>query len=468
MIRDLDSTKRIMERIAEDYLFQISSLADHNHFSPSKIADCRKRYNNCRGFQCLYGDCSSQIIIDNGYPTMPTNPTKTGYHFVGWSINGTDIINPTTIVINHNTTFIAVFSQPLVTFVANDITFATMNVAVNSFATLSDIPTKSGYIFDGWTLNGVDLVDISSYAINEDTTFIAKFSKLHNVTFIYEDTTYTTQKVKNNSSATNVTVANTDYKVFNGWTINGSIVDITTYKITQDTTFTASITYRHKVQFVSNNQVLHTVFVNNGSTVSGEEFSVAYEQVAHSNNPDFIGWSTNSNVNSTSIYEANKVEHDAIYQTYKITQDTTFYAVYKYEINDDYTYRFEAEVLNTSTNKTYTLSFDIGRGTSGLWRSDNESDTVSGTGSSSMSGNITNTTLLGFDEDSISNIDNKFEIIVKVTSSVCSSSTQRTIKFVFDLELLSSGCWVINLEDTADENSGRTMSVISATITRNS
>lgn len=67
MIRDLDSTKRIMERIAEDYLFQISSLADHNHFSPSKIADCRKRYNNSRGFQCLYGDCSSQIIIDEEF-----------------------------------------------------------------------------------------------------------------------------------------------------------------------------------------------------------------------------------------------------------------------------------------------------------------------------------------------------------------------------------------------------------------
>lgn len=99
-------------------------------------------------------------------------------------------------------------------------------------------PVKSGYIFDGWTIDGTNTVDISKYVVTENVTFTAifKVDKL-TVTFKNGNLTVNKQQVQNGSYAT---VPNFDKETFLGWTLDGNtIIDVATYRITETTTFTA-------------------------------------------------------------------------------------------------------------------------------------------------------------------------------------------------------------------------------------
>ena len=44
-----------------------------------------------------------------------------------------------------------------------------------------------GYEFDGWSIDGTTIVDVSAKEIEESITYVAMFTKLHNVSFKYEE-----------------------------------------------------------------------------------------------------------------------------------------------------------------------------------------------------------------------------------------------------------------------------------------
>ena len=50
---------------------------------------------------------NSQIVVENGYATLPNNPSKSGYDFDGWTLNGVNVIEPNNTKITNNTTFIS-------------------------------------------------------------------------------------------------------------------------------------------------------------------------------------------------------------------------------------------------------------------------------------------------------------------------------------------------------------------------
>lgn len=122
-------------------------------------------------------------------------------------------------------------------------------IELNYYPELPVEPTKDGYEFDYWSLNGVDKVNPTDVQITQDTIFIAVFTKLHTVTFIYEDTTQDTQIVRNNEYASEIEVENSVYKKFNGWYLNDIVFDITTTPIVADTVLVANITYSFDVIF---------------------------------------------------------------------------------------------------------------------------------------------------------------------------------------------------------------------------
>lgn len=209
-----------------------------------------------------------QIVNKNDYAGVVT-PTSTDYvKFNYWTVNG-EQVDLTTYALTTNTTFVANVSYYYdVKFMIDNEVFNSQIVEKDTFAVLPEAPTKDGYVFDGWTSNGIDIVDITSIAITQNITFTAKFTKIHNVTFIYEDSTLATQTIKNGEYAQSVEVENTDYKKFNGWLLNGTIVDLTSYKITADTVLTASITYSHDVTFMVDDTVYSTQIVETGKYVS--------------------------------------------------------------------------------------------------------------------------------------------------------------------------------------------------------
>jgi uncharacterized repeat protein (TIGR02543 family) len=197
-------------------------------------------------------------------------------------------------------------------------------------------PTKDGYEFDGWTMNGVDLINPSEMAITENVIFIAQFTKLHTVTFMYDSEIISTQTIRNGNYATDVEVENTDYKVFNGWKVNDTFVDLSTYKIVGATTFIADITYKYDVTFVVDNEVANSQIVvkNETTTLPSNPEKDGY---------DFVGWSIDG-------------ETCVDVTTIQITETTTFNAIFRKKL--DVKFMVDSEEYSTqsvSYNTTATL-----------------------------------------------------------------------------------------------------------------
>jgi len=339
------------------------------------VADLTYKYDVI--FKVDNTDYNSQIITDNECPIIPENPTKTGYEFDGWSLDGTSIIdNVGTKKITSHTTYQAVFtklhsvkflyedttksSQTIrngasatfvsventpykifngwkvngsivdvstykitsdTTFVADltyrydviykvdETNYSTQIITANNYPNLPTNPSKDGYEFEGWSLNGTDIINTSTLQITNNTTYYAVFSKLYNVSFVYEGTTISTQSVKENGKAKAINVDNTAYKVFNGWKVNGEIVDITKYVITENTTFEADITYKYDVVFMVDSTKFNSQIIakNGTATMPNNPTKAGYE---------FDGWSLDG---STIINDIT---------SRKVVANTTYYAVF--------------------------------------------------------------------------------------------------------------------------------------------
>lgn len=268
-------------------------------------------------------------IVNKNSTVSVVNPTSTDYViFNYWTVNG-EQIDLSTYQITSNVKIVAnVTLKYDVKFMADDTEYDSQIVIKNGYATIPANPTKTGYEFDGWTLNGIDIVNPNTTAITQNTTYVAKFTKLHTVTFMYENATYTTQTVRNNEYSTNVIVNNTDYKVFNGWKLNGVIVDVTSQKIVADTTFIADITYKHNVIFMVDNEVYNSQFVvdNHYSIMPTNPVKTNYI---------FVGWSING-------YDIVDIS------SFTIQNDTVFTAIFDLTFN------------GTFSDGTYTLKIENG------------------------------------------------------------------------------------------------------------
>lgn len=225
-------------------------------------------------------------IVSKNSPISVVEPASTQYLiFNGWTVDG-KIIDINSYVISKNTKFIASLTYKYdVSFIVDDVNYNSQIITKNSYATLPTDPSKDGYDFDGWTLNGVDVIDPSSIAISDNTTFIAKFSKKHTVIFMYEDTVIDTQVVSNGQCASVPNVSNSDYKVFNGWKLNGVITNVLTYSIYSDLIFYADITYKYLVTFKVENEIYNSQFVVSGSFV-------VLPKAPTKDGYNFVGWTT--------------------------------------------------------------------------------------------------------------------------------------------------------------------------------
>lgn len=191
-----------------------------------------------------------QIVNKNSILSV-TPPTSTEYKiFNGWTVNG-ESVDLSTYTITTNTKFVADVTYKYdVKFMVDSNEYNSQIIVKNGFATLPEEPTKAGYEFSGWSLNGIDIIDnISTTPITQNITYIAVFTKLHTVTFMNGDNIYETQYVKNGNFATNVIIENEGNKIFKGWKVNDILVDISTYQILSDTIFVADFAIAKTVEF---------------------------------------------------------------------------------------------------------------------------------------------------------------------------------------------------------------------------
>lgn len=250
-------------------------------------------------------------IVNKGSKLSVVTTTSTEYKiFNGWTVNG-QAIDLNTFTITTNTKIVADITYKFdVKFKVENEIVSSQIIIKDNFATLPSNPTKEGYEFDGWSLNGVNVIsDIATKTVTENTTYIAVFTKLHTVTFVYENETKSTQTIRNCELAKNVSITNTDYKVFNGWKVNGIIVDLTTYKILSNTTFVADITYKFDVKFMVDNTVYNSQIIATNETANVPNTPTKDKYL-------FVGWS----IDGTNVVNVSN---------YAITQNTTFVALFK-------------------------------------------------------------------------------------------------------------------------------------------
>lgn len=124
-------------------------------------------------------ELSKQQIKHGEYASAPESPTKENYTFAGWSVDGTNTVDVGSYAITENTTFTAVFNinNYTVAFKDGETELSTQQIEHGKFASVPETPIKDGYTFVGWSVDGTNTVDVGSYAITENMTFIAVFKQ---------------------------------------------------------------------------------------------------------------------------------------------------------------------------------------------------------------------------------------------------------------------------------------------------
>lgn len=203
------------------------------------------------------GSKFSSVKVKEGYVELPTNVEKDGYNFKGWAVD--DKIVDSNYYVKKSTSFKAIWE--LDGEASHEISGATTYtvhfdfndgsnthnelVVAGSVVNKPVLPTREGYIFNGWYCNEYEY-DFNT-PISGDITLVAQWTQIdgdtttnsntntntNNNTTVYHTVTfdlngggnnYTKQVASGKKVAKPSTPTRTGY-TFNGWTYNGSTYD---------------------------------------------------------------------------------------------------------------------------------------------------------------------------------------------------------------------------------------------------
>ena len=193
-----------------------------------------------------------KVIKGNHLPNI-TNPTKEGYIFKEWQLNG-ETFDLTTSLESDITLKAKYTKGYVVSFDTNGgNTISSVTVKKNTPVLEPTTPTKEGYEFVEWQLNGVKY-DFTSN-VKKDITLTAKWKKVSSSATYYTVTFDTkggseieSQNIKSGSLVTKPSNPTKDNYVFSNW-YNGTVKFDFNTKIKKDYTLTAKYIRIYKVSF---------------------------------------------------------------------------------------------------------------------------------------------------------------------------------------------------------------------------
>lgn len=196
------------------------------------------------------------------------------------------------------------------------------------------------------------------------------------VTFEFAGSVYSVQVVEKGSKVIVETPASSDYVIFNGWTLNGEAVDLSTYTVTETVRIVADVTYKYVVTFTVDGNVKFTQVVEKGNYVTevptvkktGYTFKywtldgvteVHFEQLPITSNTTFIAkFNQLHNVdfiyeNGESIINTKRVEHGTVTTAPRISlsENEVFFG---WKLNGNY-----VDVANYIVNSDVVFVADI-------------------------------------------------------------------------------------------------------------
>lgn len=131
---------------------------------------------------------NSQEVPNGSAATLPSEPHKENYEFLGWSLDKVNVIENVETLITSNKVYYALFNRLYkVNFMVSDMILDSQ-VVYNGVATAPYVPyiVDKTYLFYGWSLDGETVVDdIDTYNIQEDCTFTALFEDITDVSGFY-------------------------------------------------------------------------------------------------------------------------------------------------------------------------------------------------------------------------------------------------------------------------------------------
>ncbi len=182
-------------------------------------------------------------IVEAGQTASDLQLTNTtDKHFKGWSLDKINIVTPSTITINENTTFYAIWEyQKEVKFMNGTEQVGNTQYGFNTSDITVPTAEKQGYNFLGWTTDGTNVVDLTNYELTTNVVFMAKFELIeHTITFVADNVNFATFNYSVENNEINVIAP-----IKNGYTFtyfsqeNGKRVNLSELEVDKDITLTA-------------------------------------------------------------------------------------------------------------------------------------------------------------------------------------------------------------------------------------
>lgn len=240
---------------------------------------------------------SPQTVKENSKASKPDNPTREGYEFKGWTLNGADydFDTPVNTDITLTATWTPIKAKTFtITFDSDGGTIVPSQTVKDGANAAEPVPpTKTGYEFKGWVLDG-NLYDFTQ-SVTKDLTLTAKWEKTKTESYTVSfnpngGSDLPSQTVEQGKTAIKPEDPTREGHTFQGWYAGDKAYDFNT-PVTANLVLTAH--WRedekpqpktHTVTFdYQNGNPSDTLTVPDGSTVQQPENPVR-------NGYDFQGW----------------------------------------------------------------------------------------------------------------------------------------------------------------------------------
>ncbi len=197
------------------------------------------------------GFISAQTFLNNGLTLdEPAEPSKLGYKFMGWSLNGTDVIDITNRPITENITFIAVWSLAYtVTYYNEDLSTVYRTntiIAGDTLPIMSYKPINQYTKFVGWSLDKNKLIS-SDYIVSGNISLYPLVCDVYTGVWTYDN--YTLTIYANGAMTLSPSVPNF-YRTENGG-VYISDGDVFEYTLVYDADTNTLIDNNHSVVWVN-------------------------------------------------------------------------------------------------------------------------------------------------------------------------------------------------------------------------
>ncbi len=193
----------------------------------------------------------SSVKVEQGQTPANLQLTNTAEkHFLGWSLDGVNVVNPSSIQVNETTNLYAVWDYAKeVKFVNGTEQVGNIQKAFNISELTIPTLTKTGYNFIGWTLDGETIVDLTNYELTTNVVFMAKFELIeHTITFINEGLNYSIFNYSVENNVINVTEPTKENYTFTYWSLeNGKRINLSELEVDSDITLTAHYIYNQLI-----------------------------------------------------------------------------------------------------------------------------------------------------------------------------------------------------------------------------